>query len=107
MSNQQTIKKEKSVKVERFLDFHVLNYLYHHPNTPYNAKTLHFAVGKHTGYKKNYFESIVGKLRNFGFLSEPDVGIYVFTTRNFIKIQKERPEFAKEIMLKLTNPTQY
>ncbi len=104
MSKQLTKQKEP---VERFLDYHVLNYLYFHPNTPFNAKTLHFAVGKDTGYKKNYFESIVGKLRNFGFLTEPDVGIYVFTTKNYIKIQKERPEFAKEITIKISDPTQY
>ena len=84
MSKQIQPTKQKE---EKFLDYWVLNYLYHHPMTPFNAKTLHFAVGKSTGYKKNYFESIVGKLRNFGFLTEPDVGIYVFTTRNFIKIQ--------------------
>ncbi len=106
MSKQQTIKKEK---IERFLDFHVLNYMYHHPNTPFNAKTLHFAVavGKNSAYKKNYFESIVGKLRNFGYLYEPEVGIYVFTPRNFIKIKKERPLFAKEIMIKPITAVDY
>lgn len=107
MSKQISNQKIEEKQVERFLDYFVLNYLYHHPDTPFNAKTLHFAVGKHTGYKKNYFESIVGKLRNFGFLSEPDVGIYVFTTRNFIRIKKERPAFAKEIMLKISHPVEY
>ena len=98
MSKQISKQKE-----ERFLDYYVLNYLYHHPQTPFNAKTLHFAVGKSTGYKKNYFESLVGKLRNLGFLTELEVGIYVFTTKNFMRLKKERPNFAKDIMLKCHN----
>jgi len=103
MSKQITKQKE----TERFLDYYILNYLYHHPNCPFNAKTLHFAVGKNTGYKKNYFESIVGKLRNFGFLTEYDVGIYGFNTRNYMKLKKERPEFAEDIMLKFNETIEW
>lgn len=98
IKNQQTEQiQEKKKPVS--LDYFVLNYMYHHPNIPFNPATLHFVL-RNTGYKRNYLDVLLSNLRRKGFLFEPTRGIFIMTTKTFLKIKREKPDFAKQIILK-------
>lgn len=91
--------KRKQAPKESGLDFLLLNYMFHHPNIPFNVKTLLFIV-RNTTYKKNYLEVQLPKLRRKGYIYEPVLGIFMMTPSCFLRIEEENPDFAKKIMLK-------
>jgi len=95
---QDKVKQIRSPK-GRGLDYYMLQFFYLHPETPFNSKTLFWAL-KETGYKLNYIQVQLSLNRRKGFLFEPTTGIFMMRWKDFLILRCKNPDLAKEIIVK-------
>ncbi|GEM_PF-4391469 len=100
---KQTIIQEKQKQTRspkgKGLDYYLLSYFYHHPETPLNSRTLHFAL-RGTGYKLNYIQVQLSLHRRKGFLFEPITGIFIMRWKDFLILRNKNPDLARDIIVK-------